>query len=485
MARRARAEHYAPHAILLKSRRIKATTEFVNEMMAMCCTEPYTEALIAAQTGPDAIKLLRMAHTIYDKLPPGIQPARRGENKAEFDFPALGSYFTTGTAGSLSLARGGGLNFGVDDEAAWSNKGIDDREQWYTGLREAFRRGILISQSTPRPVGWFRFKFMDAYAGKCPGIYPLVMTHWEDDETRVPLTRPDEAEEIYCTLTDEERVRAAGAGFNVSAPYPAEGPEVWERIKWRRLKWATLGRLAPQEYVEDVATCWVSLGVHFYDPDCLARHLAAAARHPPLREHEAGAVRIWEDHDPSCQYLIVTDAAEGGARGDQCVSELWNASHGRQAGEVWGRWRAHEFARMTDRYLGTPYGRPLWAIERGGAGYAVIEAARDNLGYDNLYCRMGDPDKLTGAPTMELGWDTNPVTRPAMLEKSREALELDQISVFSERLLGECSTFKLRDVEKQRYEAEKGTHDEGPITLAMAVYIMRSGAVAMPQVDWL
>lgn len=492
VVRRARAEHQGAHIFLVKPRRFKATSEWLAEIFSACATERLTEALILAQTRPDSEKILRAMHLFYDKLPGSEKPSRRAENKSEFDFDELGSYIGTGTANAISSGRGGGLQFGLNDEAAWSQLKFDDAEQLFAALSEACRYGLFLNQSTPRPTGWFRDKVEALAAGRDKSAYLITTTHWEDDENRLPVT-PQEISEIYETLTDEEKTRAKLAGFNTTLD-PLNGEtEVWERLKWRRRKWAKLGRLAPQEYIEDLTSCWVARGEYFYDPDALAKHMLAAKDATPIFEQQVsedatgdGIIRLWEEYDPQSRYVVITDSSTGSADGDPAISVLWNLRTMRQAGEVHCRVRPKIMAHLTYKHLCKKYGLPLWVPERNHPGPAIIDAALYDIQYPNLY-RSVKRDKTVQDWADKWGWNTSPYTRVAMLESSRDAIAEGSITVLSDRIIGDCSRFKLKQLDstRYRYEAEGGAHDEGPIVLGILTQVILEGSTTVPTVDFI
>jgi hypothetical protein len=134
---------------------------------------------------------------------------------------------------------------------------------------------------------------------------------------------------------------------------------------------------------------------------------------------------------------------------------------GLQCAELHGHFPPYELAhRLVE--LGKRYGNALLAVERNNHGYGVLAHLKD-LNYENLFEQNG-----------QLGWLTNAVTRPAMIE-NLAAMLIEKPELFhSARLLGEMKTF-VRRADGQGAAAE-GAHDDCVMAMAIAMAVRRDDA---------
>src|SRR6185369_11301344 len=105
-------------------------------------------------------------------------------------------------------------------------------------------------ESTPNGAqGFFYEKCMEALSGN--SVWKLhFYPWWWDDEYKLPLT-VEEMTFGWFYSDDEQKLIA-------------EHSLTDEQIKWRREKVKELGRLFPQEYPEDVVSCFLTSGNSYF-----------------------------------------------------------------------------------------------------------------------------------------------------------------------------------------------------------------------------
>jgi hypothetical protein len=112
--------------------------------------------------------------------------------------------------------------------------------------------------------------------------------------------------------------------------------------------------------------------------------------------------------------------------------------------------------------------QPLVAIERANGGAFELDrlAALNRLGKYQIF-RM-PPDGL------KLGWDTNLATRPKMLLDLKEMVDNRVLKIFDKATIEELFAFvKVRTSASIRAQAERGSHDDLVMALAIAVQVLQ------------
>jgi len=248
-------------------------------------------------------------------------------------------------------------------------------------------------------------------------------------------------------LTDEEAELAALHGLKP------------EQIAWRRKQWASLRKLAVQEFAEDPVTCFRASGDCVFDVGLVEQALGGSTE--PLEARDNGRLMIWLPSQPGREYLIGADPAGGGIDGDYSCGEVIDRELGTQCAELHGHWPPQEFARRLAR-LGKEYNTALLAVEQNNHGHGVLAWLR-TLDYPQVYMQKGQD-----------GWLTSAVSRPPMIENLVAALMGEPGCFRSSRLLNECRTFVR--FTNGNTGAAPGTHDDCVIALAIAWAVRKAEA---------
>ena len=111
----------------------------------------------------------------------------------------------------------------------------------------------------------------------------------------------------------------------------------------------------------------------------------------------------------------------------------------------------------------------FWGIERNEFGRAVINEARKQHNYPNLY-RHEHFDRKTKETRKEYGWPTNQKTRGILLDDFAEAIESDEFTTNDKQLLGQCRTFVMK---KGKFEASQGYHDDDVMACSIAWQMLK------------
>jgi hypothetical protein len=245
-------------------------------------------------------------------------------------------------------------------------------------------------------------------------------------------------------LSDEERELCAEAGLTR------------EQIAYRRGLRASFGKLAPQEYAEDPAACFLASGECVFDLEVLEQRRAAL---PACATRDNGRLAVWYPPQPGREYLVGVDPAGGGAGGDYACAQVIDVCLGLQCAELHGHFSPPELARRVAQ-LAREYNGALVAIERNNHGYAVLVSLERLEHYPRVYEEGG-----------QSGWLTSAATRPPLVE-NLVALVTEAPELFnSEAFLAECRTFVRR--KDGSPAAANGTHDDRVLAMGIAHEVRR------------
>jgi hypothetical protein len=240
-----------------------------------------------------------------------------------------------------------------------------------------------------------------------------------------------------------------------------------EQIEFRRWIRATFGELAPQEYAESDAECFLLSGRPVFETAIIERRTRELPE-PVTAEHNR-AVLCWYPPEHGRTYIIGADVAEGRERGDYSAAVVVDAASGLQCAELLERWPIWRFAQELDA-LGRRYNTALIAVERNNHGHAVLQALRHQFQYPRLYRHHG----LHGAvePCAADGWPMNAQTKPAAVQCLAGMLRDAPEAFNSVRLLEQCRSFSW--TEDGGMAARGGTADSDPsghddLVIAMAI----------------
>ncbi|MCE5280528.1 MAG: hypothetical protein LLG93_00325, partial [Deltaproteobacteria bacterium] len=348
-----------PRYLVLKSRRCGVTTLEQAISYLTAAFRDNRSLVTLAHDDKSTEVIFRIADFFYERMPPFFRPRRLTEhNKRELNFPTRHSLFYIGTAGNKRFGRSATIQRAHLSEVAWWPGDDDDNRNLLAGILEATSHGEVVAETTPNGVGgMFHEMWQDAEKGTGPWT-PLFFPWWSD---------PDNSTDVPEGFipTEEERDLAIRHGL------------CHRQIAWRRAKWAELKKLAPQEYPEDPASCFLVGGSGFFNATLIKAMLQAL----PQRDIPEGGLYYeeFEPPRPGRQYFCGSDSAGGKEDGDDAVSVIIDDEM-RQVAVLRGKIPPKEFAKRTAAMCAR-YNNALWGIERENHGHTVIHVAAVELGY--------------------------------------------------------------------------------------------------------
>jgi hypothetical protein len=179
-------------------------------------------------------------------------------------------------------------------------------------------------------------------------------------------------------------------------------------------------------------------------------------------------IKIYERQKGGEVYVIGADPAEG-VNGDASAAHVFKVSNREQVATFRSpHHKPSEFADVLVK-MASMYGRgwppPLLAVERNNHGHAVLLKLDEVLEYGNIF-RTRKENKKTELEEIKLGWPTDRVTRPLMLDTLIEGVENGTVILNDRETLGECLTLVNNE---GKIEAEEGKHDDTVIAAAISV----------------
>ena len=421
--------------MILKYRQGGVTTnEIIKQLDFVSFGKSKTACILAHEqdTIESIFSKVRLAHK---HMPSSVQPilAKGGGSKHELVFPENESKIYCDLA-----VRGGTIHWLHISEAAFAQP-----ERVKATLEAVPKDGVVTWESTPNGMGG---DFYSKWMAKDPRTAKLFYPWFIHEEYFLDASH-------ITSLTDDEKelVRKAKDSFGVDITLG--------QIAFRRAKQIDLHELFLQEYPEDDVTCFLMSGNSPMDLILIKQLMDKAP--PPIVDN--GWFKQWEPFDIKQTYVIGADVAEG-VRSDYSVASVFSTHTHRQVAQIRANtWKPAEFAHKINE-LALMYhkaGRmnhPLVGVERNNHGHATLQKLED-LDYPNLYSWKED----------SVGWKTDSVTRPKMIDIFIEGVENGTVELRSQESFGECLT--LID-NKGKIEAEDGSHDDCVIADAIGVQML-------------
>ena len=197
---------------------------------------------------------------------------------------------------------------------------------------------------------------------------------------------------------------------------------------------------------------------------------------PQEPKHRTGFDRnfwIWEEFDPTCNYLMVVDVSRGDGA-DYSTFHILKLETLEIIGEYQGKLTPDLFANMLNQ-VGREFGNAMMVVENNNIGYTVLDKLIE-YGYPNLYYSIKSTHEYIEQHQAEVrlqmllpGFSTTMKTRPLIVAKLEEFIRNKLIKVYSSRtVFNEMKTFIWKNGKPQ---AMKGYNDDLIMALAIACWV--------------
>ena len=177
-------------------------------------------------------------------------------------------------------------------------------------------------------------------------------------------------------------------------------------------------------------------------------------------------LRVFEAPKQGAVYYAGADVAEGLEHGDYSDLSVFDKATDREVLSLHGHWPPDVFAALIDQVARVYPG--LYGIERNNHGLTVLTECDKHLHTPGIYREQAQFDPRTGAELSpgKLGWVTNSVTKPIMVDELEIALRLGSIHLSDALALPELTYYQT--FEDGSTGAPAGMHDDRVISRAIA-----------------
>jgi len=404
--------------VILKARQLGISTITAGYIVWMMLFHRDKAVLVMATKFATAGNLVNKVKKIMKNLPDWIRIADIDiDNRTSFILSNGSSIKAASTSGDAG--RSEALSLLVLDEAAH----IEGLGELWTGLYPTLSTGgRCIALSTPNGVGnWFHKTCMDAEAGT--NNFNLTTLMWD--------VHPDR-------------------------------DEGWFKKETRNM--------SKRQIAQELECNFNTSGETVIDPDCM-RWLLSNVKEPKYRTGFDRNFWIWEEHDPTCNYLMVADVARGDGE-DYSTFHIIKLETLEAVGEYQGKLTPDMFAGMLNQ-TGREFGNCMLVVENNNIGYTVLDKLIE-YDYPTLYFSVKstheyiEQHQANYHNSAVAGFSTSVKTRPLIIAKLEEFIRNKLIKLYSTRTINEMKTFIWRNGKPQ---AMKGYHDDLIMALAIACWV--------------
>ena len=404
--------------VILKARQLGISTITAGYIVWMMLFHRDKAILVMATKFATAGNLVKKVKGIMRNLPNWLKIATIDvDNRTSFELSNGSSIKAASTSGDAG--RSEALSLLVLDEAAH----IEGLGELWTGLYPTLSTGgRCIALSTPNGVGnWFHKTCVDAESGA--NNFNLTTLMWD--------VHPDRDEEWYKKETKN---------------------------------------MSKRQIAQELQCNFNTSGETVIDPDDM-EWLLSQIKEPKYRTGFDRNFWIWEEHDPTCNYLMVVDVARGDAA-DYSTFHILKLETLEIVGEYQGKPTPDMYANMLNQ-VGREYGGCMLVVENNNIGYTVLDKLIEYQ-YPNLYYSVKSTHEYIEQHQAEIrnsavpGFTTSMKTRPLIVAKLEEFIRNKLIKIYSSRLVNEMKTFIWKNGKPQ---AMKSYHDDLIMALAIGCWV--------------
>ena len=404
--------------VILKARQLGISTITAGYIVWMMLFHRDKAILVMATKFATAGNLVKKVKGIMRNIPDWLKIATIDvDNRTSFELSNGSSIKAASTSGDAG--RSEALSLLVLDEAAH----IENLEELWTGLYPTLSTGgRCIALSTPNGVGnWFHKTCVDAQAGA--NNFNLTTLMWD--------VHPDRDEEWYKKETKN---------------------------------------MSKRQIAQELQCNFNTSGETVIDPECM-EWLLTQIKEPKYRTGFDRNFWIWEEYDPTCNYLMVVDVARGDAA-DYSTFHIFKLETLEIIGEYQGKPTPDMYANMLNQ-VGREYGGCMLVVENNNIGYTVLDKLIEYQ-YPNLYYSIKSTHEYIDQHQAEArnsavpGFTTSMKTRPLIVAKLEEFIRNKLIKIYSSRTLNEMKTFIWKNGKPQ---AMKSYHDDLIMALAIGCWV--------------
>lgn len=434
--------------MILKARQFGVSTNELIKMLDYVCFTKNVTACILAHEQDAITKLFRIVRHAYERMPEEIRPevSKGGGSMYELYFPKINSRIFCDLE-----SRGNTIRWLHISEAAF----MKDSARLKSTLQAVPLDGTVTIETTPNGMGNY---FYDIWCDPNQPYKKLFYPWYFFPTYRMPVNAPIDR-------TDEEKATTHTAKklFNIDLD---DEQIMFRRLKKSELKPSSHDRIKvtfEQEYPEDEETCFLASGERVIDHIAIFEQRKWAT--PSLGSKDG--ITVYHKPDKRKHYVCGADVAEGVSK-DFSVGVVMEARAREVVAILRGKWKPKDFADqlayLCRQYKAPGKPPPELAVERNNHGHAVLLQLNEHCEYENLYVHSDE----------KLGWRTDMITRPLMIDEFIDAVENKIVKINDETILNECLTLVDKD---GKIEAASGKNDDTIIASAIALQLAKKSSI--------
>ena len=466
--------------ILLKPRQVGWSTWTEAEIFCNINRIPNRRAQVVSADTDSTNDVFKMAQIFQEEMPARYKRATKRSNKKEIVYSAPHrSELTTATAGKDVLGRGGTTqDLHISEFAFWPNA----KEQLNAVTKRVPNEPgtMIIIESTANGVGGAfydmftaamkkRKKNPDDYSGFIPVFFAWYQ--FPEYQTAIP-------EGVKLEYDDDEKWLKSNFGL------------CDEQLYWRRLQIEECGgdvNLFKQEYPATPDEAFQTTGRNVFSQTSISKLRKSCKNtlnflfddindkiRPVEVSNKFNSWKIWVKPEQLHEYSMGIDTCEGRAS-DPADARSDPDRHGvvifdRHTQEIVAQFHGD----CEQRELGiqclmaAKYYNDAWVAPEMPMAKTVLDVFIAD-GYENIYQRQKHDEQYEQLDTDDLGWKTTTITRPWLVEGLIFVIRDGDITIYSEDIIEEMSTF-IRDKNGKPIH-QPGKHDDLLFGLMIAIQV--------------
>ncbi|MGX8701355.1 hypothetical protein [Caproiciproducens sp.] len=465
-------EHKGKRNIIMKSRQIGMSSVIAANSLFLACTHSNYHCLMAADSDADRDSIFDKLKQLYEYMNPNIKPKLINNSKTKLRFEN-GSQITCQTLGPKGNAgRSTTLQFCHISEFGMMQDDNVARNHLAAITSALTSNAELVIESTAKGVNTFSNMYFAAERNDGSSIFKAFFFPWYEDHQMF--------EGFYEKAIDQYK-QQYGKYLTKEELTPYELNLYKKGMTLKQAMWARLTRiekglsLFKQEFPATSLEAVLTTGDSLFDKEKVQQHLNADKIMKPIKNKPNNLpsilvpyfnkeLTIWELPKPNEKFWLGVDCSEGlGGKRDYSVVEIIDKNDRQVAEFKSNKVKSYDFADIV-LYLGIYFNRGMLIIEKASTGHYLLDKLYHDCGYQNMYFHMEYDANGKGTP--KVGFDTNPKTKPIMIDNFNELFSRNQMVINSDYLLNEMQVFVVKD---GKMGAMEGYHDDAILSMSLAL----------------
>lgn len=446
--------------VILKGRQQGLSTYVSGRLYWRLSQSTAKKGLVVAHKADSTKTLFDMYQRYHTSCPAMLKPSTKFSSRKELVFDKLDTGIMVATAGGDGIARSETLTHAhLSELAFWPSATAAENLNALLQCIPNTKDTEVFIESTACGFNEFEKLWDGAVKGE-NGFEAFFSAWFESPEYREPVP-----EDFERTMEEED----LAAKFSLD-----DG-----QLVWRRRKIGANGRaMFHQEYPCTPEEAFISSGRPVFNPEQLNEQIIAApepiyrmcVEESPagmsLVKHAIGELFVYRELDPAGTYCIGADVGMGVRDGDYSVAQVLDDD--KRLVATWrGQVHPDYFAQILST-LGLYYNTALVAPESNNHGILTCVRLYKDLSYPNVFSDVVEGQQ-EDRDTINVGFRTTTKTRPLVIDRLRGSMRENDITVSDKTTLREMLKFVVNEAGKM--EAEKGTHDDCVMALAIANHV--------------